>query len=86
VDDEQLTVLLEKAAAVADDDPDPAPAEIERLVVAATGDGDRSGTPRADGRRADRAGTGRTRGPVRRLAASSGPPGCAGRSAPARTG
>jgi phosphomannomutase len=38
VDDEQLSVLLEKAAAWRDDDPDPRTrAEIEQLVVAATG-------------------------------------------------
>jgi phosphomannomutase len=44
VDDEQLSVLLEKAAAWRDDDPDPRTrAEIERLVVAATGNGDREG-------------------------------------------
>src|SRR3954469_25110283 len=44
VDDEQLSVLLEKAAAWRDDDPDPRTrAEMERLVVAATGNGDRDG-------------------------------------------
>jgi phosphomannomutase len=49
VDDEQLSVLLEKAAAWQDDDPDPRTrAEMERLVVAATGDGDRYGQARAD--------------------------------------
>jgi phosphomannomutase len=38
VDDEQLSVLLEQAAAWRDDDPDPRTrAEIEQLVVAATG-------------------------------------------------
>src|SRR3954469_2851858 len=44
VDDEQLSVLLEKAAAWRDDDPDPrARAAIEGPVVAATGNGDRDG-------------------------------------------
>src|SRR3954454_2675198 len=44
VDDEQLSVLLEKAAAWRDDDPDPRTrAEMERLVVAAPGNGDRDG-------------------------------------------
>ena len=42
VDDDQLAVLLQKAAAWRDDDPDPrSRAELERLVAAAEGDGDR---------------------------------------------
>ena len=44
LDDEQLSVLLRRAAAWSDDDPDPRTrAEIERLVVAATGNGDSDG-------------------------------------------
>src|SRR3954471_11566406 len=44
VDDEQLSALVEQAAAWRDDDPDPRTrAEIERLVVAATRNGDRDG-------------------------------------------
>ena len=41
MDDEELAVLLEKAAAWRDDDPDPrSRAELERLVSTAEGDGD----------------------------------------------
>ncbi len=44
LDDEQLSVLLQRAAAWRDDDPDPRTrAEIERLVIAATGNGDSDG-------------------------------------------
>jgi phosphomannomutase len=44
VDDEQLSALVEQAAAWRDDDPDPRTrAEIERLVLAASGDGDHDG-------------------------------------------
>src|SRR3954462_14331176 len=49
VDADDLSVLLEKAAAWRDDDPDPrSRAELEELVLAAAGSGRRSDSARAE--------------------------------------
>ena len=80
MDDDQLSALLEQAAAWRDDDPDPrSRAELEALVAAAEGEGGG-----ADGS-LERARAELAR-PFRRHACSSAPPACAGRWARGRTG